>query len=426
MLADGQMLGAVLFAQTAFDALRCLSVEHSQIAVIDAGGHGIVALLVIIHGKVIGDHNVLGAFAFADTVAAGGAGNGNTGANNPGSLVQHFQFRMIQRLEVLHVAYVILHLLHSAHSGEHHHDILRACRKADGPGSDGQVGAVLFQNFTCRLRKVRQHTALDGFHDDNRFSVGSCHLVALLGPDTGILQVQIVQLKLDILHLGVVSQNLFQQFRGIVEGEADVFDLPFCLLLRDEFKGLCILHLAVITCRKRVEPIVIEKLHAAALQLLIKNGLQVFFLVHQIHGHFIRDSEGISGIALHHYFPECLLRETAMVGVGCIKVGTACCDKGICHLLEFIQVHLSIGIAHSGKPHQTKTKFFHIHFPFCYSLLFAQAVISASLDSAICPRTARPETTTAPLQYFFRSRSLEPISLPSLVHRGISFLPVRS
>ena len=51
MLADGQMLGTVLFTQTAFDALRCLPVEHSQIAVIDAGGHGIVAFLVIIHSE---------------------------------------------------------------------------------------------------------------------------------------------------------------------------------------------------------------------------------------------------------------------------------------------------------------------------------------------------------------------------------------
>ena len=59
-------------------------------------------------------------------------------------------------------------------------------------------------------------------------------------------------------------------------------------------------------------------------------------------------------------------------------------------------------------------------------LSFSQRRTSLPDWAARLPVTDRPRRTSAPGSIFFRSRSLDPMPLPSLVHRGRTVLPEKS
>ena len=56
-------------------------------------------------------------------------------------------------------------------------------------------------------------------------------LVALARLHAGAVPVEIVDLELDELKLGVLGQHAVEQVGPVVEGKADVFDKPLRLLL---------------------------------------------------------------------------------------------------------------------------------------------------------------------------------------------------
>ena len=60
------------------------------------------------------------------------------------------------------------------------------------------------------------------------------NLIALAALDAETVPVEIVQLQLDILNLGVRGQKLIQQLGTVVVGKADVTDQTLCLLFLNE------------------------------------------------------------------------------------------------------------------------------------------------------------------------------------------------
>ena len=60
------------------------------------------------------------------------------------------------------------------------------------------------------------------------------NLIALAALDAETVPVEIVQLQLDILNLGMRGQKPVQQLGTVVVGEADVTDKALGLLLPDE------------------------------------------------------------------------------------------------------------------------------------------------------------------------------------------------
>lgn len=76
------MLRTVFLAFSTTDTIRCLSMGHYQIIVIDGCAHAAELLIVIVQREIIRNGNVLRALVFTDAVAAGSTWNCSLRTNN--------------------------------------------------------------------------------------------------------------------------------------------------------------------------------------------------------------------------------------------------------------------------------------------------------------------------------------------------------
>ena len=94
-------------------------------------------------------------------------------------------------------------------------------------------------------------------------------LVALPGLHGGILVIDIVELNLDDLNLGILGENLIQNLGLVVEGNAEMADFPLVPKRHDRFVGVNLL----VSCEQvlilGVHQIEIEIIHTAGFQLLL-------------------------------------------------------------------------------------------------------------------------------------------------------------
>lgn len=70
------------------------------------------------------------------------------------------------------------------------------------------------------LRQLYQIAALYRLHNDHRLAKFPAHLIALPALYRGIVVIQIVELDLYHLDLGILRQDLLQHLRSVVEGNA--------------------------------------------------------------------------------------------------------------------------------------------------------------------------------------------------------------
>ena len=104
--------------------------------------------------------------------------------------------------------------------------------------------------------------------------------------------VQIVDLQLDIVHLGVLLQDLLQQLGAVVIGKAGLFHQPLLFQALNERKFVKLFCDGVVFGVEPVEQIAVEIVHAAALQLLLKIPPAVLLLFHLPRGQLGGDPEG--------------------------------------------------------------------------------------------------------------------------------------
>ena len=125
--------------------------------------------------------------------------------------------RLIERLEIPHEGQVVLHLLHARHARQDDHDIRQRGCKTDCPGRRRCAFVHFLENSPDIRGQTRQSTALDWLHDDDRFSVLYCNLVAGFRLDDFILPVRIVDLQLDKFRVRMLRQEFIEEVRRVVK-----------------------------------------------------------------------------------------------------------------------------------------------------------------------------------------------------------------
>ena len=189
-------------------------------------------------------------------------------------------------------------------------------------------------------------------------------LIALAGLHPLVLPVQIVELDLDELHLRVGGQDLVQEVRLVMEGEAQVANLPRRLLLLEVGEGVQPLGRLIAGLVDVVEQVVIKVLHPAFLQLLVEDRVLVGLgaAVLEAHeGHLRRQGEAVPAMALHQSLPGRDLALPGVVHVRGVEIGISPLQEGVHHLADLLHVHRSLLLGvRKGQAHHAKAQFFHV------------------------------------------------------------------
>ena len=313
--------------------------------------------MLIVEGEQLGDVQALGAVVHA--VAAGGAGEHLAVHHAASDVQQGGPLGIGEGLVGLEGVQVGLQLLLIGHAGEDHGDAGHTLEEAEGPAHGalaGPQGAELLRLF---IGQPGQAAAPQGLHDPD----GDVPAVELGRLVPGLLEVpvQIVELELAELHvLPHRVQELPDHRQGAVGGKAQVADAAVPLLLQQILHhpilgGEVWLHVALVHV---VEQIEVEVLHAAAAQLLLKNGLHPVGpdVVHIVAGELVCQEEALPGIAgqglAHHH-----LGLAAVVAVGGVEVVGPPGHGGVHHPVHRGLVYILVPAAgQQGQAHAAKAQ----------------------------------------------------------------------
>ena len=333
------MLRARSFALAAADALGRLAVVLGKYFSVEKSGAPIVIAHFGIHtGKEVGNGDVLGAAVRA--VAACRARDEAHGTKNIPHLPDRLHLRLVKGPEVLHIREVILHLRHVAHAGEHHEHPLKPRGKADGVACGTRRSEAGIDRLGV-LWQVDKVPALDGLHDDDGLVVLSAHFIALSGLNSGILVVEIIELDLHDLDLRILGQNTFQHLRRVMEGNPDMPDLSLLFQVERRLIGAAAPELFKIFTRLRVHQIEVEILHAACLELALKEGTDVLLFLEIGLGQFVGENERLARMALDEAVAQRRLALARKIAVRRIEVVEALGQEGVDHALELRVIDLA-------------------------------------------------------------------------------------
>ena len=125
------------------------------------------------------------------------------------------------------------------------------------------------------------------------------HFIDFPGTDARVVPVNVVQLLHHEVDLWMLGENFIQEFRGIVEGNAELTELSLCPFLFQEFKGIPFLTVLICLTADAVDQIEIKVIHMTFFQLLLEDCLHVLFLLHKLDGHLCGKQEGIPRIPVN-------------------------------------------------------------------------------------------------------------------------------
>ena len=94
--------------------------------------------------------------------------------------------------------------------------------KTNSPGSYRSVGISSLEDILDLWSHGDQIAALDRLHDSNRLVVLAGNFIALAGLNIIAVPIGVVDLELHKLHLGMLGQDLVQDFGLVMEGEANM------------------------------------------------------------------------------------------------------------------------------------------------------------------------------------------------------------
>ena len=290
-------------------------------------------------------------------VGAGGAGHGAVPADELGGPGGERQLLLAQRAEVGHIPGVVLHLGQGGHAGEHHHHLLQAGGEPDGPGGQGGGGIIAAEEPGHLGGGIGQLAPLHRLHDHHLLAVAHRGLVAQAGLDAGALPVQIVELELDKLHLGVFGEHPVQHLGAVVEGKAQVADAALFLLPQQVGEGVQRQGGLVGLGVDVVQQVVVKIVHPAPLQLgaedllLVGGGL----VLQGGQGHLVRQGEAVPGMAVHQGLPDYALAGALVIEPGGVKIGEPPLQEQVHHGLYLFQIHrLGVVWIEQGEPHTAK------------------------------------------------------------------------
>jgi len=349
------------FALAAVDAVLGAAVVFDEALVVEAVGHHGAgddgAFGVIIEREEVGNGNVLRTAFHA--VAAGGAGNHGGGVDDLDGFGEHFAFLIGERFEILHVGGVVEQLIIGGHAAEYHYHAFEACGETHGPGGDRGFGVIGLEQLLRLGRQGSEVAALDGFHHDDGLLMLDGDFVAFARTDAGVVPVDVVDLQLDEIELGMRGEHLVEQLGRIVERHADVLRFALGLHAGGEREGIELLRLFIGAYGDVVDEEVIHVVHAQLLELFIENIFLILHAFEDARRNFGGDGEAVSAVAFGHGFPESDLAFVAVVDVGGVEVGEAAFEERIDHFFYGLHIKRRLVVfVQERQTHESEAEFF--------------------------------------------------------------------
>ena len=249
---------------------------------------------------------------------------------NAAHLAYRGAFLFVKRLEILHVREVVLHLSHGAHARKDHKYAVKSRGKAYCVAC--RTAAVQRIKYRARIIwKVYKISALDRLHYDDRLAVLAAYLIALAGLHCGILKVNVVELYLHDLDLGVGGKYLVKHLGAVVEGKPDMLYLS--LGFEGERRLVCAAFFEFFEYRfvLRVHEIKIKVVNAARFKLALEKGTDIFFAVEEVACQLVGKDVALARVALCQPFAHRYFAFAAEISVRGVKIVEALCDKGVNH-----------------------------------------------------------------------------------------------
>ena len=235
-----------------------------------------------------------------------------------------------------------------------------ACGKAQRPCGGRSVGIVCLKQLLNFLVRICKHAALYRLHYPNAASVLNDGLVALAGLYRNAVVIEIVELDLNKLELGVIGEDLVEQLGAVVIGEAEVLDKSLFLLLLYEIEA------AVLVCTEKrvgvyvVQQIVIEIACAGLFKLLVEKTLGIALCLYADKRKLVGKQEGFTGMTLYQSLANYDLAGVFVIHICGVEIGETVLKEGVYHLAENLVIYRGgVVFVHKRQTHTAKSEFFH-------------------------------------------------------------------
>ena len=207
LVPDGNMLGAMLFALAAADAVGGgggVFAQHGAHHVIPEALECALLIFAVIGGKGAGDVHIMGA---GHTVAAAGTANLHFGVDGLHHLPEHLLIGPSQLpdpgggggLDV------VAHHFHGVHAGQNYCDLRLIPQPPESPLGRGVLHGIVRKDLFCPLRQeTHQLSAPEGFHDHH----GDPFVVGIVQPPAAGLRVLVHIVVLDLAEVPVPGIDL--------------------------------------------------------------------------------------------------------------------------------------------------------------------------------------------------------------------------
>ena len=182
-------------------------------------------------------------------------------------------------------------------------------------------------------------------------------LVALAALDHRVLVVQVVELQLHEFELRLLGEDAVEHLRLVVEGHAEVPHAALAPELRYDLEGPGLAVEVVALDAHGVQQVVVEVVHAAAFELLLKKGQHVLAGLEHAGGELVRQDVALARVTRGEAVSDRKLALAVEVAVGGVEIGEAGGEELVHHLTYLFLVHL---VAEHGQAHHAETETFHI------------------------------------------------------------------
>ena len=172
--------------------------------------------------------------------------------------------------------------------------------------------------------------------------------------------------------MGVLGEDLLQHLRPVMEGNAEVPDLPLRFQLQRRLIGPAAFEHGEVFHTLGVHQVEVKVVHAAGFQLALEEGANVLLLFEVEVGQLVGENITVAGIAAGQTLPQGQLAFAAQIAVGGVEVVETRLQKGVHHPAGLEYVHRAVlhGQAHCAKAkilfdpfHSRSSSFFQFNVP---------------------------------------------------------------
>ena len=148
----------------------------------------------------------------------------------------------------------------------------------------------------------------------------SAYLIAQAALNLGILIIQIIKLYLNHLNLRIFRQDLIQHLCRIMKGHTHMAYFPFLFKLKGSFICPAGFKMGEVSGTLRMHQIKIKIVYATGLQLTLKKGPDILFLLKIITRKLIGENILFPRITTGQTFPDRKLTFSLNISMRCIKI----------------------------------------------------------------------------------------------------------